>query len=528
MKILQRLGCLILDLLARITGFFIKTRKGKHYLPAIKNPLLLKSATELANDIKTRKVSSEEVVQAFIDRINETDRYVNAVCHKRFNEAIIEAREIDSKLNATPEDPSLLSKPFLGVPFTGKDSIAVKGLYWTAGLVSRKGICAPFDATVTARMKEAGAICLGITNCPELVFWWDSDNMLHGRTNNPYDLSRIPGGSTGGGAAVVSVAGSVLQTGGDIGGSIRMPCFFNGIWGHKPSPFIVDCKGHFPEIPVERQKFLGLGPMTRYAVDLLPMFRVMAGEESLQKNLPDLNEPVDLSQLKVYYMLDAKDPKSIPVRNDIKEAIMSLVNHLKDTYRCQTKEVFFEDFKDGRDIFLQNFRVMRPDHPSFEEMMTDGKGSVNLWCEFGKKLINKSDFTLVTLLLALNDKLVVKKASEATRQYWVKRLDKLKDDFYKTIGEDGIFLYPIHPEPAPKHKTTILKQQHPLTYSSIINCLEVPVTQCPLGLTKAEGLPIGVQVIAGPKKDRLTLAVAKEVESRFGGWIPPTLVNLPK
>jgi fatty acid amide hydrolase 2 len=374
-------------------------------------------------------------------------------------------------------------------------------------------------------MKEAGAICLGITNCPELAFWWDSDNMLHGRTNNPYDLSRIPGGSTGGGAAVVAYAGSVLQLGGDIGGSIRMPCFFNGVWGHKPTPFIVDCSGHYPVIDIERQKFLGLGPITRYASDLMPMFKVMAGEESLKNNLPDIDDPVDISKLKIYYMLDCKDPLSISVKPEIKAAIMSLVHHLRTVQGCHTEEVFFKEFQEGQELFLQNFRIMRPDHPPFEEAMTDFKGKANLPLEFFKKLFNQSDHTLVTLLLALNDK-VVRKTSPSGRQKWVEKLQKLKTDFYKKLGDDGIFLYPVHPEPAPKHKTTILKSHHTQVYCSVINTLEVPVTQCPLGLTQNEGLPIGIQVIAGPKKDRLTLALALEIEKRFGGWISPSLVNI--
>ena len=146
--------------------------------------------------------------------------------------------------------------------------------------------------------------------------------------------------------------------------------------------------------------------------------------------------------------------------------------------------------------------------------------------EFCKKLFNLSNHTLPTLLLASMEK-KVRESPESYRQYCVKRLDKLKQEFHEMVGEDGIFLYPVHPEPAPKHNTTVFKSRHTMVYSGVINCLEVPVTQCPLGLTKEEGLPIGVQVIAGPKRDRLTLAVAREIEKKFGGWIPPSLVNLP-
>ena len=119
-----------------------------------------------------------------------------------------------------------------------------------------QGSVATEDAPVVANLKAAGAICLGVTNAPELAFWFDSSNKLYGRTNNPHDLSRIPGGSTGGNAALISYGGSLIGNASDIGGSIRMPSAFCGIYGHKPTPFIVNTSGHYPEISEYRQKFL--------------------------------------------------------------------------------------------------------------------------------------------------------------------------------------------------------------------------------------------------------------------------------
>ena len=164
---------------------------------------------------------------------------------------------------------------------------------------------------------------VGVTNVPEYCFWFDSQNMIFGRTNNPYDLSRIPGGSSGGQAAVISYAGSIVGNASDIGGSIRMPAAFCGIFGHKPTPGIIPTHGHHPRIPMERQRFLSFGPLTRYASDLIPMFKVMAGgEDIVKKFVPKIDEPVNFRGVNVYWMDDNyDDPLTTPVDPEIKKAI---------------------------------------------------------------------------------------------------------------------------------------------------------------------------------------------------------------
>lgn len=273
---------------------------------------------------------SEQVVQAFIDRITEVEPYVNAFVQKRFDAALVEAKAIDRQVeqelalvhsSGTPS--AFLTLPLLGLPFTGKDSISVKGMYLTAGLKSRKSMRATEDAECVANLKNAGAICIGLTNCPELAFWWDSDNTLFGRTNNPYDLSRIPGGSSGGQGACLGYGGSVIGTGGDVGGSIRMPSYFCGIFGHKPTPGIVGTHGHFPAMFKGRLKFLSLGPMCRFAEDLPLMFKVMAGDAAIRRNCPKLvsNEKIDFRKVKIYYMDGIDDPLMSPVDQEIRIAI---------------------------------------------------------------------------------------------------------------------------------------------------------------------------------------------------------------
>lgn len=212
------------------------------------------------------------------------------------------------------------TKPFLGVPISTKDCIKVKGLLNTSGLYHRKDLRADEDAPVIKQMRDAGAIPFALTNTSELCMWWESVNCVHGRTNNPYDTNRIVGGSSGGEGAIQASAASPFGIGSDIGGSIRMPAFFNGIFGHKPTRFVINSEGQHPKpFCDEQESMLSSGPMCRYAVDLKPMMKVIAVKEKLP--LLRLDEPVDVKKLKVYYQ-----------ENDLGAHLVSPVRRLLSKY----------------------------------------------------------------------------------------------------------------------------------------------------------------------------------------------------
>jgi len=169
----------------------------------------------------------------------------------------------------------------------------------TAGLYERRDVRGAQDADAMALMRKAGAIPFALTNVSEVCMWWESNNTVHGRTRNAYDTNRIVGGSSGGEGCIQSAAASAFGLGSDIGGSIRMPAFFNGIFGHKPSKLVVSNVGQFPApFSAEQNSFLGLGPMSRFAEDLRPMLRIMAGEKAA---LLKLDEDVDLTKMKFFY-----------------------------------------------------------------------------------------------------------------------------------------------------------------------------------------------------------------------------------
>lgn len=522
------------DFMANVVGYFSSPRRGLFLLPPIKDPILLKSATELSHDIKSAILTSEQVVHSFITRIQEVDPLVNAVVDNRFESALREARGVDDIVLRHLQSPSqetqdyLDRKPLLGVPFTGKDSIAAEGLVFAAGLVSRKGVKASEDSTVTRRLKEAGGICLALTNSPELLLSMSTSNELFGRTNNPYDLSRIPGGSTGGGAAVLSYAGSVIGNAADVAGSIRIPASFCGVYGHKPSPGIIDCRGHFPPIAKERKDWMVFGPLTRYYSDLTTMFQVMAGgKEELNKHIPDFEAKltgVDFSQMTIYFMEESPDPIGSRVDPEVKNALRTAVTYFQDTYGTKVEEIkTLEGMERSFEIFAGNFPI--EDH-RVTLQMTDYKGHASILKEILLKCVWLSNHALPTIFASILESIFLYKdwhwtqSGRESAKILKQSLDKLLKD------KNAVLFYPTFPEVACRHPCTIFKLPNISCYNFLFNILEVPVTSCPVGLSKETGMPIGIQVIAGKNQDYLSLSVAGQIDKKFGGWIPPCKVSL--
>ncbi|RWR98611.1 fatty-acid amide hydrolase 2-like isoform X2, partial [Dinothrombium tinctorium] len=308
----------------------------------VENDVLLIPAVEIAQRIRERKLKAVEVVKAYLKRIEQVNPIINAVIKSR-EEAIREAEQIDEKLEHDWESVGHL--PLLGVPFTVKNLISVKGMPFTAGLVSRKDEVASEDAKMVTNLRQAGAIPIGITNVPELGMSFDSSNCLFGKTNNPYDLSIIPGGSSGGEGAIISSAGSIIGIGSDIGGSIRIPSYFCGIFGHKVTPSVVPNEGLFSPLKPEAAPLFTAGPMCRYATDLKPMLKAMAGDQIYR--LPKIDSLVDFSKILIFYMLESGNPWNTPMSPENQAAILKVVSHFEKTYKVSCTEVNIENMKDA-------------------------------------------------------------------------------------------------------------------------------------------------------------------------------------
>ncbi|MEQ8558840.1 MAG: amidase family protein [Henriciella sp.] len=229
-------------------------------------------ALETARLVRMGEVSALEVCDAAIERIERLDNQINAVVVRDFERARSAAKAIDK--NRTSED----SRPLLGVAMTVKESNNVEGLPTTWGFEGFADYCPAEDAVIVSRLKAAGAVILGKTNAPVALADWQSFNPIYGRTSNPHDLTRTPGGSSGGSAAALAAGMVPLEYGSDIGGSIRAPANFCGVYGHKPTYGIVPLKGHnFPGTDGVEEPLAVSGPLARNARDLTAALKITAG-----------------------------------------------------------------------------------------------------------------------------------------------------------------------------------------------------------------------------------------------------------
>lgn len=503
----------------------------RNKLPPIRDDLLMKPVSELVEDIKSRKLTCKRLTQTYLNRIEEVNKFTNSVVELNPN-AIAEAEKIDDLIANTKDKSKLDQLPLLGIPFTAKDSVCIKGLALTIGMVSRKNKKADKDSEVIVNLRNAGAIPLAITNVPQCLLWYDAHNYVTGRTNNPYDLSRIPGGSTGGCASLVASAASPFSLASDIGGSTRIPANFCGCFGHKTTAEVISSKGKYPEVSANSQPYRGydkkllfsFGPISRFSTDLRLSIYGMAGKDAIEKKLPKLFDKVEFKNLKIYYMLDDKDPFKTRVIKEIRSAIVKTANHFSSTYGSATKEVYFDKIKNS--LAMWSALLCKLSERSFTAYMKDfpeDGSEVNVWVELLKALVGRSEHTITSIVYAINDKL--KDKNSPSIEKYIDMIDELKKELTDLLKDDAVLIFPTYPDVAEKHQTTILKA-HNVAYTALFNILSFPATQCPFSLCDQTGMPIGFQVVATPYNDHLTLSVAEEIERVFGGWRAPCKIEI--
>lgn len=508
------LKCLIVQLHA-IFDFLVDFFFGLYYdqdvkkVPPIRNNLLLMSASELAEKIRTKQVSCEEVVKIFIDRAKEVNKIINAVVEDRYHDALEEAKEVD-KLLQTQEniDDIKVKKPFLGIPFTTKESIEAKGMLHTMGLTNRSDFRSKEDATVVNFVKNAGGILIAKTNIPELNLWCESRNNLYGQTCNPYNTTRNVGGSSGGEGAIITACGAAISIGSDIGGSTRMPAFFNGVFGHKPTEGLTPVKGVGLRQDDYPNSMAEAGPICKRAEDLIPFLKVLIGEKV---SLLKLDTVVDLKNLNIFYQESSGDLRASKVNSDMKVALLKAVHHFKEITGSATKLKI-----PGSQYSYRLWRFwMTQETLDFKSSITNGKYRANAITEVSKLLTGKSELTLAAILKLIDEDILPKENPE-----WAMNVTaNMKKYLMDKLGNNGILFYPSSPFPAGYHYTAYLRPFN-FGYWCLFNALRFPVCQVPLGLDK-NGVPVGVQVVATPYNDHLCMAVARELEKAFGGWVPP-------
>ncbi|MFT3764597.1 MAG: amidase [Minicystis sp.] len=468
------------------------------------DPLLTCSAIELAQKIRRREVSSREVVDVHIRHVEKVNPTLNAMVAHRFDEAREEARAADRQLDAGAADLA----PFHGVPCSIKESFALTGMPFTSGLVARRGTIAERDAVAVARLRKAGAIPLGVTNTSELCMWMESNNRVYGLSNNPYDPRRTVGGSSGGEGAIVGAGGTPFGLGADIGGSIRMPAFFNGVFGHKPTGGLVDNGGQYP-LPAEAAlRYITTGPIARRAEDLAPLLRVLADG--------DIGDPaaVDIASLDV---ISVEDDGRVGVSDDLRRAQEDAARAL-EARGARVRKAKVAAF--ARSIEIWSAMLDAAGGPSFSSMLGNGQ-EVAAARELVRFALGRSPYTLPSIALALLEKVPKLLPQHGTR--FLSLGAALKQELRDMLGTRGVMLYPSHARPAPVHHRSLFRPWN-WGYTAILNVMELPVTQVPLGLN-AKGVPLGVQVAAIHGNDHVSIAAALALEKAFGGWVPPRLAR---
>src|SRR6202790_1818403 len=287
------------------------------------NPLLI-SAREIAGQIRCKAVSPVEVTREHLDRIEHLNPKLNAFVDYKPEAVLAQASEAEKAILRGDE-----IGPLPGVPLSIKSAIDVAGHRCEAGTRLRAGYIAAEDAPLVARLRAAGAVILGVTNVPELLMAWETDNLLYGRTNNPWDLARTPGGSSGGEAAAIAAGMSAGGMGSDGGGSIREPAHFSGICGLKPTPGRIPATGHFPT-SVGPFALLGVvGPLARTVADLKVLFEVMQGPDDGDPSAAPVpvrwSGPNAVKQLRIAYF---EDDGRTPVTSETRGTVQAAANAL--------------------------------------------------------------------------------------------------------------------------------------------------------------------------------------------------------
>jgi len=462
------------------------------------HPLLAASLLEQAAALSRGEVSSRELVLAHLDRIERVNPLLNAVVATAAEAALAAADRAD-RARARGRPCGVLH----GVPMTIKDCLDTAGVASTGGTLGRAGFVPERDATAVARLRSAGAILLGKTNTPELTLYYDTVNLVHGRTLNPYDTARSPGGSSGGAAAIVAACGAAFDLGTDTGGSIRLPAHFCGIAGLKPTSGRVPCTGLIipPGSPVDA--FTQIGPLARRVDDLYPILRAIAGPDDVDTHAvpAPLRDParVRVDRLRVaWYVDNGIAPATEPVRAVVEAAARAL-----ESAGARVEERRPDGIEETASLYLRRFG-------------TDGGAWVRRLLEqYG----TARPFPFLRWARALDDQ---------PASAWTELLASTETvcaRMLRFMHLHDVLLCPAHAHAALPPDELMSEERRPaFTWTQTWN-----VTGWPAGVVRAgvseEGLPVGVQVVAKPWREDIVLAVMRQIERWSGGWRAPALAG---
>jgi len=460
------------------------------------------SIQEILEGLRTKRFSPTEVLEAHLQRIQSCQPQLNAFVHLDESGAREQARAAESALAQSVPLGSLH-----GVPVSIKSSIDVAGWPCPCGSLLRKDYVAAQDAPLVSRLKSAGAILLGNTNTPEFLMAYESNNLLNGKTCNPWDLAFSAGGSSGGESAAIASGCSVCGVGSDGGGSIRVPAHFCGICGLKPTPGRVPATGHYPECAGAFCWIGVVGPMARTIADIRQLFHVMAG--------PDPGDPLSAP---------------VPIRSYEEKELRGLrVGILEsDALGQVTPETRAAVARAAQLLTEQGFHV--------ELLRLSGLGrALELWWIFfgsviGHLIGHSVEGHEAKISPMLREYLPIACASGTLNLDEFTKVcadrDHLRAELLRQMRDVPILLSPVSSGPAFRHGEGNYRPGtgylDTMRHSQWLNLTGFPGASVPIGQS-SEGLPIGVQVIGRPFEDELVLAVAEILEQSRGPWQPPPM-----
>lgn len=490
-------------------------------LPA--SPWSFATVTDLSAALKAKQVSAVELTQDAIGRIERHDDKVNAVCVRDFDRALQSARAASLALSRGGREP------LLGIPMTVKESFNVAGLPTTWGFVEQKNFVAAADALAVERVKAAGGVILGKTNVPVALGDWQSYNEIYGTTGNPYDLGRTPGGSSGGSSAALAAGFGALSLGSDIGGSLRVPAHYCGVYAHKPTFGLCPARGHtpppFPPLPSNRDLSV-IGPMARSAADLALLLDVIAGTDPIfdgiayQLDLPAARH----TALKDFRVLLLDTHPLLPTGAAVHSALQTLADGLTKAGASVTRSSpLLPDLAETSRVYMRMLLSFLaagfpPDLYAGAQAMAAG--------------LSATDDSLAAerlrgIVLSHRDWVAADSRRTGLRAQW-RELFKSFDAVICPVMPTPAYPHDHH-EPQEERRILIDGKPHPyvdqLVWPGIATLPGLPSTALPIAMSD-DGLPIGVQIVGPWLEDRTPLKLAELIEREFGGFKPPkTLVD---
>ena len=454
----------------------------------------------MARLIRERQISSLELITAHLEHIRQINPTLNAVVDLLTDSALLDAKAADAQLVKEKSARGEPCGPLYGVPISIKDSINVRGTRCTAGTLGRKNAApAERDATLVHRLRAAGAIPIAKTNLPDLLFAFESDNLIYGRTNNPYDITRTPGGSSGGESALIAACGSPLGLGSDAAGSVRLPAAFCGIASIKPTSGRLPRTGHVPPAGGWIEALWQIGPMARYTEDLVLAMRLLAspdGEDFTSPPVP-LLDSTNTSALRVAFFLDNG---FAPCSTAVKDAVT----------RCA-------DF-----LSRIGMRVEEARPPSIEQAFelefgllgADGVDGIDAYLRYA------GSTQVHPLLTAWLDRMRPLRATASELAARWAQWDHYRFEMARSFEQYDAILCPAYSQPALKHGASIQPGNFEgFSYTMAWNVAGAPAAT--VRCSEAAGLPINVQVAAKPWRDLTALTLCQMIETEFGGWREP-------